>query len=78
MGSVTAPVGIINDSDAEDSENFFGNLGFGGGQTFPNIRFGPAQAEATIIDEDGKYQTTSNTLPPKIMRKHYNPLECTL
>ena len=55
MGSVTAPVGIINDVIAEEEEDFFGNLGFGGGLTFSNIRLEPARAEATIIDEDGNF-----------------------
>ena len=55
MDSVIAPVGIINDDIAEEDEDFFGNLGFGGGLTFSNIRFEPVQARATIIDDDGNF-----------------------
>ena len=55
MGSVVAPVGIIDDVIAEEDENFFGNLGFGGGLTFSNILLEPALAQATIIDEDGNF-----------------------
>ncbi len=53
QNSVSAPVSIINDFDAEDPEIFFGNLTFGSGGSFPNIRFELAQAVATIVDEDG-------------------------
>ena len=52
--SVSAPVNITNDDDAEDTENFFGNLRFADGVSFSNIRFDPAIASADIIDEDGK------------------------
>ena len=59
MGTVTVPVSIADDTESEEVENFFGNLGFGAGVNFPNIRFEPAVAQADIIDQESKILSSS-------------------
>ena len=54
-GQVTAPVNLVDDSEVEATEDFFGNIAAVAGQdqqVLMNVDFDPILATATIIDDD--------------------------
>ena len=49
---VIVPVNLINDTDVEISETFFGNIVAAAGQDFVNVDFDPILATAMILNDD--------------------------